>query len=216
MNRKGNPAVCFVHGEEKVLKERRREQVIHAAKGVFAKKGFHKASISDIVQKAGIARGTFYIYFKNKRDIFYCLLESLLQELDQRVKTIELGKGKPPPLEQLRDNLNRVIAFSLEQPQLIQILFHHAMGLDKELDRMLDDFYERVTERVEWALKLGMKIGLVRPCNTRIVAYAVLGGMQEVMRQVASHRIMALDLKAVVDSLMEFGLRGVLLESFEG
>lgn len=199
-----------------MLKERRQEQVFHSAREVFSQKGFHKASISDIVQRAGIARGTFYLYFKNKRHIFYCLLESLLWELDQRIKTIELGKGKPPPLEQLRANLTRVITFSLEEPQLIQILFHHAGGLDKELDQELHNFYERVTDRIEWALKLGIEVGLVRPCDTRLVAYGVLGCMKEVMDQLASNRISALDLKAVVDGLLEFGLRGVLIESCEG
>ena len=205
-----------VYGEEKVLKERRREQVFHSAKEVFSQKGFHKASISDIVERAGIARGTFYLYFKNKRHIFSCLLESLLEELDQRIETIELGERNPPPLEQLRANLTRVITLALEEPQLIQIVFHHNMGLDKKLDRELHDFYERVTGRIEWALKLGIEIGLVRPCHTRLVAYGVLGGMKEVMGQLASERISALDLKAVVDSLLEFGLRGTLVESFEG
>jgi len=199
-----------------VLKERRREQVLDSAKEVFSKKGFHKASISDIVQRAGIARGTFYLYFKNKRHLFNCLLESLLQELDQRIKTIELGEGSPPPLEQLRANLTRVMTFSLEEPQLIQILFHHAVGLDKELDRELHHFYEKVADRIEWALKLGIEMGLVRPCPTRLVAYGVLGGMKEVMGQLASNRISALDVKAVVDGLLEFGLRGVLVEPFEG
>ena len=205
-----------MYGEDQVPRERRRKQVLRSAKAVFSKKGFHKASIADIIQRAGIARGTFYIYFKNKRDVLHCLLESLLQELDQRIKTIEIGKGKPPPLEQLGGNLTRVITFGLEEPELIQILFHHAMGSDKELDRMRDNFYERVTDRIEWALKLGTEIGLVRPCNTRLVAYSVLGGIQEVMVQLAVHRISALDVKAVVDDLLEFGLRGVLVESFEG
>lgn len=199
-----------------MTRQRRREQVLRAAKDVFSKKGFHKASVADIIQRARIARGTFYLYFKNKRDIFHCLLESLLQELDHRIETIEVGKGKPPPLEQLGANLHRVLTLALEEPQLIQILFHHAVGLDKDLDRMLDRFYEKVTDRMEWALKLGIAMGLVRACNTRLVAHAVRGGMQEVMVQLASQRISSLDVKPVVEGLLEFGLRGVLVESFDG
>ncbi|MFQ5847399.1 MAG: TetR/AcrR family transcriptional regulator [Candidatus Methylomirabilales bacterium] len=197
-------------------KERRRQEVLHSAKEVFSKKGFHRASISDIVERAGIARGTFYLYFRNKRHIFDNLLESLLQELDQRIPTIEVGKGKPPPLEQLRGNLTNVITFSLEEPHLIQILFDHAMGLDKELDRMLRTFYERLTDRIELALHSGIERGLVRSCDTRLVAYSVLGAMKEVMAQLASHRISPLDLKTVVDDLLELGRHGVLVEPLEG
>lgn len=193
-------------------KERRRNQVLRSAKDAFSKKGFHNTSIADIIRKAGIARGTFYLYFKNKRDIFHCLLESFLQDLDQQVETIKLGKGERPPLEQLRDNLTRLITFSLQEPELVRILLHHATGLDKELDRMLEDFYRGVTERIEWALQSGIAIGLVRPCNTRLVAYAVLGSMQEIVRQVAFKGISPRNLRALLDDLIEFGLRGVLVD----
>jgi AcrR family transcriptional regulator len=204
--------VGVVAGAEVGQKEKRRNQVLRSAKDAFSKKGFHSTSITDIIRKAGIARGTFYLYFKNKRDIFRCLLESFLQDLDQQVETIKLGKGERPPLEQLRDNLTRLITFSLQEPELVRILLHHATGLDKELDRMLEDFYRGVTERIEWALQSGIAIGLVRPCNTRLVAYAVLGSMQEIVRQVAFKGISPRNLRAPLDDLIEFGLRGVLVD----
>ena len=198
-----------------MVRAKRRQQVLDSAKEVFSKKGFHKASIADIVQKAGIARATFYLYFKNKRNLFHSLLEFLLQELDRRVETIKLGEGHPPPLEQLRVNLTRVITFSMEEPQLIQILFHSAVGMDREFERELDRFYERVVDRIEGALRLGIDMGLVRPGSARLIAYTVLGGIKEIMVQVASRRISPLNAKVVVDDLLEFGRRGVLLESVE-
>ncbi len=198
-----------------MLKERRLEQVFQSGIEVFSQKGFHKASISDIVRRAGIARATFYLYFKNKRHLLSRLLGYLLQELDQRIKSIELGEGQPPPLEQLRANLTRIITFGLEEPQLIQMLFRHDVGLDEDLDQELHRFYERVTDRIEWALKLGIEMGLVRACHTKVIAYSVLGGIKEVMKQIASKQISALDVQATVESLLEFGLRGVLVGSLE-
>lgn len=201
--------------EEKVPRERRQRHVLQSAKEVFSKKGFHGASVSDIVERAGIARGTFYIYFKNKRHVFDSLLESLLQELDERIPTIELGGGKPPPLEQLRANLTKVTTFALEEPHLIQILFDHAAGLDKEMDRILHNFYQRVTDRIECALTFGIELGLVRSCDAKLAAYAVLGALKEVMAQLASNRISPLDLKVVVDDLLDFGLHGLLVEPLQ-
>jgi len=198
-----------------VVRARRRQQVLDSAKEVFSRKGFHKASIADIVQKAGIARATFYLYFKNKRHLFQSLLEFLLQELDRRVETIKLGGEHPPPLDQLRVNLTRVVTFAMEEPQLVQILFRSAVGMDREFERELDRFYERVVDRIEGAVKLGIDLGLVRPGSTRLIAYTVLGGMKEIMVQVASRRISPLNAKGVVDDLLEFGRRGVLLEPTE-
>ena len=49
------------------LREDRRAQILQKAKEVFAERGYHNASISEIILRAGIARGTFYLYFRTKR-----------------------------------------------------------------------------------------------------------------------------------------------------
>ncbi len=46
-----------------------RENIIESAKKVISEKGFKEASIQDITEKAGVAKGTFYTYFKTKEDI---------------------------------------------------------------------------------------------------------------------------------------------------
>jgi len=51
----------------------RRESIIHAAIEVFSKKDFNTASISEIAQKAGVADGTIYQYFRNKEDLFFSI-----------------------------------------------------------------------------------------------------------------------------------------------
>jgi TetR/AcrR family fatty acid metabolism transcriptional regulator len=51
----------------------RRESIIQAAIEVFSKKDFKNANISEIAQKAGIADGTIYQYFKSKEDLFFSI-----------------------------------------------------------------------------------------------------------------------------------------------
>jgi TetR/AcrR family transcriptional regulator, fatty acid metabolism regulator protein len=51
----------------------RKESIIQAAIEVFSKKGFKNASISEIAQKAGVADGTIYQYFRNKEDLFFSI-----------------------------------------------------------------------------------------------------------------------------------------------
>ena len=46
-----------------------RENLIEAAKKVISKKGFRETSIQDITEEAGVAKGTFYTYFKTKEEI---------------------------------------------------------------------------------------------------------------------------------------------------
>ncbi|WP_297518230.1 TetR/AcrR family transcriptional regulator [Thermococcus sp.] len=46
-----------------------REKLVSAAMELFAKKGFDKTTVDEIVAKAGVAKGTFYLYFKSKKDL---------------------------------------------------------------------------------------------------------------------------------------------------
>jgi AcrR family transcriptional regulator len=52
-----------------------RKKIIKAAQGVFAEKGFFKTAMSDIAGESGIAKGTVYLYFKNKSDLYVSSLD---------------------------------------------------------------------------------------------------------------------------------------------
>ena len=51
----------------------KRQQIINAAIDVFSKNTFHCSSIAEIAQRAGVAEGTIYQYFKNKEDLFFSI-----------------------------------------------------------------------------------------------------------------------------------------------
>jgi AcrR family transcriptional regulator len=51
-------------------REARRAQILESALTVFATKGYHETSVTDLVDAAGVARGTFYLYFDSKEAIF--------------------------------------------------------------------------------------------------------------------------------------------------
>ena len=66
--------------------EERRKQIIYASIPVFARKGFDGATLEEVAAEAGIAKGTIYLYYKNKEELFRGLAEfarwSLLDDLD--------------------------------------------------------------------------------------------------------------------------------------
>lgn len=57
----------------------RQRALTEAAALEFAEKGYHKASITDITQRAGVGRGTFYLYFDTKRDVLDAVIDSYFQ-----------------------------------------------------------------------------------------------------------------------------------------
>ena len=77
---------------------KRREQILAAAQVVFADKGYHATGVSDIIAKAGIARGTFYLYFDGKRAIFDALLDRIFEDLLARIYPIIIPQSQMKPL----------------------------------------------------------------------------------------------------------------------
>src|SRR3954469_6018294 len=57
----------------------RRTQLLDAARNVFAKKGYEDATVSEIVGRAGVAQGTFYLYFPGKESLAGAFAEALCE-----------------------------------------------------------------------------------------------------------------------------------------
>jgi AcrR family transcriptional regulator len=180
------------------------------AKEVFAERGYHNASINDIIGRAGIARGTFYLYFESKHLVFESILEEALQELRSRISRIDVTEGADPPQVQLRGSLVRVMHFVLEDPHFSRLLISHSLASDEEAVAQVDGFYAHVLKLIASSLEHGIEMGLVRRCDTGLVAAALLGAV----RGIIDHCLVAdgpPDIESIVDELIAFSLRGVVI-----
>ncbi len=104
-------------------KERRRQQIMVAAKRVFSNKGFNKATMEDIAQEAELSPGTLYLYFKNKEELYASLSLRILQYLLIRVEHVneEKDSGPEEKLKSLVDAMYDVYEFD---PLIIINMFH--------------------------------------------------------------------------------------------
>ena len=192
-----------------MLREERKKMVVRCAKAVFSQKGYYQASVSDIIERAGIARGTFYLYFQSKRDVFNNILDELAKELGGVIKRLDIDPSASS-LEQLRGILRSIIMLALEDRDMTQIVLSRAGGLDSEFDGKLREFYETALGMIESALQHGIELGLVRECNTRIIGCCVLGCMKEVVNHVFADPEAISQLDQILDEVLSFGLRGIL------
>lgn len=104
-------------------KERRRQQIMVAAKRVFSDKGFNKATMEDIAQEAELSPGTLYLYFKNKEELYASLSLRILQYLLIRVEHVNDDNEADPEekLKALMDAMYDVYEFD---PLIIINMFH--------------------------------------------------------------------------------------------
>jgi AcrR family transcriptional regulator len=63
----------------------KRRQIVEGARAIFLTQGFDAASMNDIARKAGVSKGTLYVYFRNKEELFEAIAEQQCQFQAERV-----------------------------------------------------------------------------------------------------------------------------------
>jgi AcrR family transcriptional regulator len=95
-----------------------RDKLLRIAREVFEEDGFDGASVSRIVEEANVSRGTFYLYFESKEDIFRTLAETLLTQ----VVELQRPGDELPPRETIRRAIAAFIVYYREHARLMAVL----------------------------------------------------------------------------------------------
>ena len=192
-----------------MLPEERKLSILNAAKEMFAINGYHDTSISDIIKRADIARGTFYLYFKDKREIFDALFDQLLQKINESLIRVTIAPDQKPPLDQIAENLHRIFQLAMNDPELARILFRHAPGLDSITDQKIEGFYNKIASLVEGALVLGEKMNIVKKGDFKLISIFITGGVKEIMDRITRPENHMPQIDKIIKELIAFNLQGL-------
>jgi AcrR family transcriptional regulator len=184
-------------------KSERRQKILTHARDVFARRGYHDAKIEDIVAAAGIARGTFYLYFKDKRAVFEEIVDRAFTQIGMAIVRVDPKDPGRTVAEQVHENTRRIVGTLLEDRATTKILLTDAVGLDPAFDRKLQSFYEVVEGLLVESLREGQQLGVVAPGDPRMFAYLILGAMKEVLYQMVG-RDAAYSEATVVEGIYDF------------
>ena len=176
---------------------------------MFAKHGYHAAKIDDIVAAAGVARGTFYLYFDDKRAIFEEIVDRMFTRLGTSIIRVDTEHPSRSVGEQVRDNIRAVVRALLEDPATTKILLSDAVGLDPAFDKKLLSFYEETGKLLEASLADGQTRGIVAPGDTRLFAIMTVGALKEIIYQVTM-RDLEYPEERIVDGIYDFLCEGYL------
>lgn len=194
------------------MNRKRREQLIlDAAIRIFARQGYAQTSVSEIIDEANVARGTFYLYFKSKKDIFNALLDRFMMEVIQGVTKINaLQAGSDGNLaNHFRKLASDFILVITKNRQLTKIILFNASGLDSDFDAKLNFFNEQLVNVIRHNLDLQISAGIFRPCATEVVARAMIGSVKELISVWVSQA--RLDIEPVIQGLIDYLLQGVMM-----
>ncbi|MCP4615457.1 MAG: TetR/AcrR family transcriptional regulator [Bradyrhizobium sp.] len=97
---------------------RTRAALLRAAERCFGDRGFHAVSVNDITEEAGIAIGTFYLYFTDKLEVFRAVVDLIQAELRVHLRSSDAEDR----LLRERQGLSSFLAFACERPKMFRIL----------------------------------------------------------------------------------------------
>ena len=148
---------------------RTRARLLDAAEKVFAELGYHDASIVKITDAAGVAQGTFYLYFKGKQEIF----DELVEDLNRRVRHAmsEASARGGNRIESERLGFQAFFRFTAEHPALYRIIRQAEFVSPKAL-RM---HYTRIVEGYIAGLDKARSNGEITELDTEVAAWALMG-----------------------------------------
>lgn len=159
-------------------KAQRRQELLRAARKIFATQGYHRAKVDDIVAEARVAKGTFYLYFPDKRSVFVELVDTLFAQIHNAILRVDVAADVA---EQVRHNIRAVLGVLLDEPETSTILMTHAAGLDPDFAAMIDGFYAGVRTLLEESLRDGQQLGIVAPGDTSLQATFLVGALKETL-----------------------------------
>lgn len=167
-----------------VIADFRRAELIDAANAVFARKGFAGASVDEIAKMAGVAKGTVYLYYPSKHDIYWAALESGIVALDKAMRAAV--EAAPASLHaQLLAVARTKIAYFDERRDFFRIFFSELGSQACEVSQhpRLRPLYLEHVHYVEGLVEAAMARREIRRCEAPRIAFAVADLIRGVVRR---------------------------------
>jgi len=149
--------------------EQTQQKLLSAAEQEFGERGFHNASISSITSRAGVAQGTFYIYFASKEDI----LKALVQHMSRKMR-----HSQTSAVEHIADRLTvekagleHFLQFSIENQNLYKVVLE-SQFIDESIYR---EYYEKLVAVYANRLKQAQDDDQIHRADPETQAWILMG-----------------------------------------
>ena len=158
-------------------RDARYADLVSAAMATFAERGVQNTLVSDIVRAAGVAQGTFYLYFKTKDDIVLAVVDNIVDRLQANLVRAVADEGGSA-VERLQ-RLCDVLGGLTDMPGTTEIVdFMHRAENRPLHDRLVASLAPKLVELMEGVVRQGVAEGTFDVPDPRAAAWFVLAGLQ--------------------------------------
>jgi AcrR family transcriptional regulator len=175
--------------KKEVVSEFRRAGILKAARKVFARRGFEGATMDEVAEACSIAKGTLYLYFKSKRQIYMGVFKEDLQLLRETSgRAIDAAKT---PGEKIRAFITSRLAFCDSHNNSFRIYnsdISAALMRPHPTQKEVKEFYFEQAGVLEKLIEEGIRAGELRDVPPRATAFAIY----DMTRSMVSRRVLGL------------------------
>lgn len=158
--------------------EARPEEVLDAALDLFIEQGFAKTRVEDIAKRAGLSKGSVYLYFASKEQILEALVKRALTPIADNVfGAISELRGDPRPTMK---TVLRMLGGRLSDPRTVAIpklILREVIGFPELAAMYRREVLDRVLPLIEAMIGRGIEEGYLRPVDPHLTIRSIVGPM---------------------------------------
>jgi AcrR family transcriptional regulator len=185
--------------------------LLDAATWVFARKGYRRAGISDIIARAGVARGTFYLYFDSKEQVFLAIVEAFHKNISHAITTMSETPtdrvGDPEAL--LRASFRRWLGFFAANRDATTVILKEASSIDPRFEQGFANLRRSAVDFFAARYRRFQEMGMVRPAIRPVLMAHLLIGMFDELLNAFVLTDPEADLDALAAQLADFEWNGI-------
>lgn len=158
-----------------------RDRILDGALDVFARKGYHRAIVDDIVRASGTSKGAVYHHFPNKEAVFVALVDDFAELLASRLAAAV--SARQGALDKVDAALTAVLTTFADNERLARLILLEAVSLGPAYQRKRAEVADRFAALIQGYLDDAVADGSLPAVDTRVATLAWLGAVNEIVVQ---------------------------------
>ena len=195
-------------------KDARPSEIIEAAIAIFAERGFGAARLEDVARRAGVAKGTVFVYFQTKDDLFRAVAQTVLTSHLERLQGAAADLDRP--IAELVPMLLMQAAAVIGEgrlPAMMRLLVSESRQFPDLARVWHDEVVSKVLGLLTMAIERAQARGEIKSGNARLYAFSIIGPMlaSALFREVFRDTAPLPDLRELAEQHARTILDGLLL-----
>jgi len=158
---------------------RKREQILDAALGLFAHEPFQAVTMERVAGRAGVAKGTLYLYFSSKEELYLGILSDGLENIARQYQQSVVADADV--CARLCGAIDTSFRFYSERRDFLKLVATEEPRLAEARNRLIQQWRSRGSAFFTNLIEEGIASGAFAPVDARVATLMILGGIRSVL-----------------------------------